>query len=189
MEVVTNERPDEIDQYHWGLVPPWADEIDDGIINARSETAYEKPAFRTSWEKRPCLVLSSGFYEWQRLNGGQKQPYRVYMKDQPAFAMAGLWRETTVDDEPIRSVTILTTDPNEVVEPIHDRMPVVLPPHEETTWLKGDPDEREAICRPYPCDELDAYPISTRVNNPGNDDAIVIERAERTQSDLRAFEE
>lgn len=78
LEVITHENPDTIDQYHWGLIPFWADEIDDGLINARSETAHEKRSFTDAWEHRPCIVLSSGFYEWQSANGGPKQPYRIY---------------------------------------------------------------------------------------------------------------
>ncbi len=90
LEVITNEATDEIDQYHWGLVPFWADEPEEGIINVRSETASEKRVFADAWESRPCLVLSSGFYEWQKQNSGPKQPYRVYREDSSAFAMAGL---------------------------------------------------------------------------------------------------
>lgn len=104
-----------------------------------------------------------------------------------AFAMAGLWQETTVDDEAVRSVTILTTEPNDVVDPLHDRMPVVLPERDETAWLEADPDERRELCQPYPADDLDAYPISTRVNNPGNDDSGIIEPAESEQSGLEDF--
>ena len=179
LEVVTNEAPGEIVQHHWGLLPFWADEIDDGYINARSETAHEKRAFKNAWEKRPCLVLSSGFYEWQQTNGGPKQPYRVYREgDDPTIAMAGLWQTTTIGNEDVQSVTILTTDPNDVVAPIHDRMPVVLPEDEEQTWLSAGPDERRDLCHPYPDNDLDAYPISTLVNNPSNDDARVIEPAE-----------
>lgn len=187
LEVISNDHPDEIDQFHWGLLPHWADEVDDGFINARSETADEKPAFERAWAERPCLVLTSGFYEWQSGNGAPKQPFRIHREDEPAFAMAGLWQETTVDGEPVRSVTILTTDPNELVEPIHDRMPVVLRTEDEATWLTGDVDQRRELCRPYPGNDLDAYPISTWVNNPANDDATVIEPAERTQSDITDF--
>ena len=187
LEVITNDQPDKIDQFHWGLLPHWAETIDDGFINARSETADEKPAFREAWDDRPCLVLSSGFYEWQTTNGGPKQPYRIYKNDQPAFAMAGLWEETTIDGETVRSVTILTTDPNELVAPIHDRMPVVLREADERRWLEESPDSRAELCKPYPSDDLDAYEISTRVNNPANDDATVIEPADRTQSDITDF--
>ena len=187
IEVITNDHPDEIDQFHWGLLPHWAESIDDGFINARSETAAEKPAFRDAWDDRPCLVLSSGFYEWQTANGGPKQPFRIYKDDQPAFAMAGLWEETTIDGETVRTVTILTTDPNELVAPIHDRMPVVLREADERRWLEGSEDARAELCQPYPSDDLEAYEISTRVNNPANDDATVIEPADRTQSDITDF--
>ena len=187
LEVVTNEAPGAIEQFHWGLLPPWADAVDDGLINARAETADEKRSFREAWASRPCLVLSSGFYEWQRGNGGPKQPYRIHREDDPAFALAGLWQATEIDDETIRSVTILTTEPNDLMEPIHDRMPVVLPREEEDAWLSSGPEPRADLCRPYPADDLEAYPISTRVNDPSNDDARVIEPAETEQSGLDEF--
>lgn len=188
LEVITNTAADEIDQYYWGLIPPWAEEPDEGIINARSETAAEKNAFRDAWDSRPCLVLSSGFYEWKDTNGGPKEPYRVYRPDDPAFAMAGLWEPWTGDDgETINSVTILTTEPNDLMEPIHDRMPVVLPRDAEETWLTADAATRAELCQPYSAGDLDAYPISTRVNNPDNDDATVIEPAETEQSDLGEY--
>jgi putative SOS response-associated peptidase YedK len=188
LEVITNSARDQIDHLHWGLVPFWADEVDESYINARSETAHEKNAFSDAWAERPCLVLSTGFYEWQQMNGGPKQPYRIYRDaESPAFSIAGLWQETTIDDEPVRSVTILTTEPNDLVEPIHDRMPVVLPDDDETTWLEAGPDERQDLCRPYPGSDLEAYPISTRVNSPGNDDLQVIEPASTKQSGLEDF--
>lgn len=187
LEVITNEEPDAIDRYTWGLVPHWADAPDDGFINARSETAHEKPAFRDAWTRRPCLVLSSGFYEWQRQNGGPKQPYRVYRED-AAFAMAGLWNEwRDKTGRQLRTVTILTTEPSDVVGPIHDRMPVVLPRDDESRWLTAGPDERRELCRPYPDDDLAAYPISTAVNDPSNEDARVIEPLETQQSNLEEF--
>lgn len=187
LEVITNEAPAKIDRFHWGLVPSWADEVDDGIINARSETAHEKRTFRDAWEQRPCLVLSTGFYEWQSPNGGRKTPYRIYREDDVAFAMAGLWETTTVDSEEVTSVTILTTDPNDLMAPIHDRMPVVLPADAETTWLEASPDRRRELCRPYPDDDLDAYEISTRVNDPSNDVPAVIQPADSQQAGLGDF--
>jgi putative SOS response-associated peptidase YedK len=187
LEIITNESPDAIDQHHWGLIPFWSDEPEEGIINARSETAAEKRPFQNAWESRPCLVLSSGFYEWQSRNGGPKQPYRIYREDDPAFAMAGLWEVWEGDEETIPCVTILTTEPNETVAPIHDRMPVVLPRDEEDDWLAAGPDERRALCLPSPDDDLDAYEISTRVNDPGNDDPRVIEPLESQQSGLEEF--
>jgi len=127
LHIVTNEAPGEIDAYHWGLIPFWADEPEEGIINARSETADEKRVFERVWESRPCLVPSSGFYEWKAPNGGTKQPYRIFREDDLAFAMAGLWDVWEGEDETISCVTILTTEPNDLMNSIHDRMPVVLP--------------------------------------------------------------
>lgn len=187
LEVITNEATDEIDRYHWGLIPDWADEPEEGIINARSETAAEKRVFEKAWESRPCLVLSSGFYEWQKQNGGPKRPYRIYREDGPAFAMAGLWEVWNGDDGAVPCVTILTTEPNELMQSIHDRMPVVLPQDAESEWLSVGPDTRQELCRPYPTDDLDADEISTRVNNPGNDDPQVIEPLDHEQSGLGEF--
>ncbi len=188
LEVVTNRAPDEIDQFRWGLVPQWADDPGSGLVNARSETAPEKPSFREAWAERPCLVLSSGFYEWKGSNGGPKQPYRVYRPDDEAFAMAGLWEVWESEEgESVSTVTILTTEPNDLLEPIHDRMPVVLRPDEEATWLSAGPEARRNLCRPYPDDDLDAYPVSTAVNSPTVDDARVVEPAESEQSGLDEF--
>ncbi|MFW5950087.1 MAG: SOS response-associated peptidase [archaeon] len=187
LEVITNDAPDEIDRYHWGLIPFWADEPSDGMINGRSETVDEKRAFEEAWESRPCLVLSSGFYEWRAPNGAAKQPYRIYREDDPAFAMAGLWDVWDGLDETISSVTILTTEPNDLMEPIHDRMPVVLPRDAESAWLSAGPEDRKGLCQPYPADDLAAYEISTRVNNPGNDDPEIIEPLEHEQSGLGDF--
>ncbi len=187
LEVITNDAPGEIDRLHWGLIPFWADEPTDGMINARSETADEKRVFTKAWESRPCLVLSSGFYEWRAPNGGEKQPYRIHRENDPAFAMAGLWDVWEGDEETVSSVTILTTEPNELMEPIHDRMPVVLPRDAESEWLSAGPETRKDLCGPYPADDLDAYEISTRVNDPGNDDPEVIEPLEHEQSGLGEF--
>jgi putative SOS response-associated peptidase YedK len=187
LEVLTHEAPDAIDRYHWGLVPPWADAVDDGYSSARAETVAEIRPFGDVWQHRPGLVLSSGFYEWRDVGAGPKEPYRVHREDDPAVAMAGLWQETTVDGEPVRSVTILTTEPCDVVEPIHDRMPVVLPRDVESAWLEGGPELRRELCRPYPGGDLDAYPVSRAVNDPGNDGPRVIEPAETEQSGLGDF--
>lgn len=187
LEVITNDAPGTIDRFHWGLLPSWADEPEEGFINARGETAAGKRSFADAWDSRPCLVLSSGFYEWRETGGGPKRPYRIYREDAPAFAMAGLWEVWEDEDRSVPSVTILTTDPNELVEPIHDRMPVVLPADEEATWLTAGPTERADLCRPYPGSDLDAYEISTRVNDPTNDDPGVIEPLGHEQSGLGEF--
>ncbi|MCU4926408.1 SOS response-associated peptidase [Halobacteria archaeon AArc-dxtr1] len=187
--VIANEAPGEITQFRWGLTPAWMADPSEEYINARSETALEKPAFRRAWKRRPCLVLSTGFYEWKGPDGGPKQPYRIYREDDPAFAMAGLWEGQETDDGNgmCSTVTILTTEPNDAISPIHHRMPVVLPRDEERTWLTAGSAERRELCRPYPGDDLDAYPISTRVNNPQNDDARLIEPLGSEQSALGEF--
>ncbi|WP_458210503.1 SOS response-associated peptidase [Haladaptatus sp. NG-SE-30] len=187
LDVITNEATDAIDQFHWGLIPFWTDEPEEGIINARSETASEKRVFQEAWESRPCLVLSSGFYEWQAQNGGPKQPYRVYRENDPAFAMAGLWDVWEGDTQTISCVTILTTEPNELMTPIHDRMPVVLQKDDEQRWLSAGPAERTELCQPYPAADLAADEISTRVNNPSHDDPAVIEPLDHEQSGLGEF--
>ena len=187
VEIITNDAPEVIDQYQWGLIPSWADQPEEGFINARSETAGEKRAFKDSWESRPCLVLSSGFYEWQDRNGGPKQPYRIYREDAPAFAMAGLWDVWEGAGQHIPCVTILTTEPNEAMASIHDRMPVVIPDGKEGYWLAADQEERAELCQPFHEDDLTAYQISTRVNNPRNDDSSVIEPLDHEQSGLNEF--
>ena len=187
LEIITNDAPDEINQYHWGLIPSLADEPEEGFINARSETAGEKRAFKTAWQSRPCLVLSSGFYEWQRRTSGPKQPYRIHRKDAPVFGMAGLWGVWHNDTQEIPCVTMLTTEPNEIMEPIHDRMPVVIPNGEEKRWLTADPAERTVMCRPYPDDDLTTYQISTHVDDPAHDDPSVIEPLGHEQSGLDEF--
>ena len=187
LEIITNDAPTEIDQYHWGLIPFWTETPDEGFINARAETAGEKRAFKNAWESRPCLVLSSGFYEWQERIGGPKQPYRIHRENASAFAMAGLWDMLEGADKEIQCVTILTTEPNELMAPIHDRMPVVLPAGDEHRWLTASPDERTALCQPYPDDDLRAYQISTQVNNPVNDDPSIIDPLGHEQSGLGEF--
>lgn len=187
LHVITNQSPNEITRFHWGFIPKWTDEPGDGIINARSETADDKRVFKEAWESRPCLVLSSGFYEWKSANGGSKRPYRVYREEGPLFAMAGLWDTWEGESETMSCVTILTTDPNNLMRPIHDRMPVVLPEHAEETWLSGDTDTRKELCQPYPNDDLTAYEISTEVNNPANNDPSIIEPLSHEQSGLSEF--
>lgn len=187
LEVITSAATDEIDQYHWGIIPEWKDDPGEGLINARSETAGEKRTFRDAWKSRPCVVLSSGFYEWQTQTGGPKRPYRIYREDAPAFAMAGLWDVWEHDSQELRCVTILTTEPNDLMQPIHDRMPVVLPAGREQDWLTAGPSKRQELCQAYPDDDLTAYEISTHVNNPKNDDPSIINRLDHEQSGLGDF--
>lgn len=187
LAVITDERPDVISDLQWGLRPVWMDADDEGFINARAETAAEKPSFREAWHERPCLVLTSGFYEWQERQGGPNQPYRIHRPEDPAFAFAGLWEPGHDGNGEQPSVTILTTAPNDLISPIHDRMPVILPMGAEWEWVTADPDRRADLCRPYPEDDIDAYPISRQVNNPGNDDPSIIEPIDDPQTGLGEF--
>jgi len=172
--------------HEWGLVPSWVDEPDDAThpINARSETVREKRTFRESFERRRCLVPADGFYEWVD-GGGGKQPYRVTLGDGSVFAMAGVydvWEGTVAqaslgafgaggeDDRRrrVESFTVLTTEPNDVVGDLHHRMAVVLDRADESTWLRGSPDEAAALLEPYD-GEMRSYPVSTAVNDPSNE--------------------
>lgn len=189
--VVRDDAPETIDVLTWGLVPRWADDpsIGNRLINARAETLAEKPSFRDAYENRRCLVLADGFYEWQD-DGGRKQPYRICRHDDEPFAMAGLWERWERNGTVRQTATIVTTEPNDVVRPLHDRMAAILPPGEERRWLDADGEaERRALLEPYDGD-LRAYPISTRVNDPGNDDPSIVEEVEPeggTQSGLGDF--
>ncbi len=159
----------------WGLVPHWSKGPEDRylMINARAETVTAKPAFRDAFRSRRCLVPVDGFYEWQA-RPGRKQPYRIAMKSGETFAFAGLWeRWQGRGDDKIESFTIVVTDANELIRPIHDRMPVILAPESYDLWLADGPEdlkEAEALLKPYPSEAMDAYPVGPLVNNPKNDD-------------------
>lgn len=161
----------ELVHLRWGLIPSWAEDpaIGNRLINARSETAAEKPSFRSAFRQRRCLVPADGFYEWLR-QGSKKQPYCIRLRDARPFAFAGLWeRWRGPDDKPVETCTLLTTEANELVRPLHERMPVILPRVDFEQWL--DPTKREAeelrpLLRPYPSEEMKTYPVSLWVNNP-----------------------
>jgi putative SOS response-associated peptidase YedK len=160
-------------ELQWGLVPSWAKEISIGLklINARGETVAEKPSFRKAFTHRRCLVLADGFYEWKR-EGTKKQPYYIRMKDHRPFAFAGLWERWEKEDPPIESCSLITIGPNTVMEPIHHRMPVILATTQFAEWLDVSLHETERLnrlLRPFPPEEMEAYPVSLMVNNPRND--------------------
>lgn len=179
LAVIRNTTPETITQQNWGLLPSWADDPEDAPrpINARAETVAEKPMFRSAFEDRRCLVLADGFYEWQG-ERGSKQPYRVVREDLEPFAFAGLWERwegNGDNDDVLETVTIITTEANEVVEPVHDRMPVMLDRGDEEIWLNGgDAETLQDVLDPYPAAELRAYPVSKRVNDPSFDDPEVV---------------
>lgn len=158
----------------WGLIPSWAKDpsIGNRMINARADTVAQKPSFRKAFKHRRCLVIADGFYEWKR-EGKAKQPYYIRFKDSRPFGFAGLWEswsdKTQEEGSTIDSCTIITTDADELMESIHPRMPVILDTKSFDVWL--DPAVTDAalltpLLASYPSDELEAFPISTRVNNP-----------------------
>jgi putative SOS response-associated peptidase YedK len=154
----------------WGLVPPWAADASIGhrLINARGETAASKPAFRAAMRSRRCLVPADGFYEWLKRGRG-RMPHLFHMRDGRPFAFAGLWeRWKPPGGDALESFTILTTDANELVRPVHDRMPVIVPAADYARWLDPDADaERVAdVMMPFPAEAMTCRPVSTVVNSP-----------------------
>jgi putative SOS response-associated peptidase YedK len=178
--VLEDEGGRRLEMLRWGLVPSWADDPDIGarMINARSETAPEKPSFRSAFRRRRCLIPADGFYEWKRENGG-KQPYYFRMHDGRPFAFAGLWESWEKGDGTLRTCTILTTRANAVLEDVHDRMPVILPHDAYNAWLDPDADREELgeLMIPYGGDDLETYPVSRFVNSPRNNDERCVEPA------------
>ncbi len=166
----------------WGLVPIWAKDIKLGysLINARAETVATKPAFREAFKKRRCIIPADGFYEWQPTGGRRKQPYAIVMKDRGVFGFAGLWEQWTdkASGEVIRSCTIIVTAANPLLAPIHDRMPVILDPKNYARWLgetPAAPDELQAMLKPYPPNEMEAFKIGTKIGNPRHDEPSLVE--------------
>jgi putative SOS response-associated peptidase YedK len=164
----------------WGLIPSWADDpaLGNRMINARSDTVADKPAFRHAFKAKRCLIVADGFYEWMKLDG-RKQPHFIHLKDDRPFAFAGLWDRWDKGGEPIESCTIITTDANELMAPIHDRMPVIIPKADYDLWLDPaikDSRKLQPLLSPFDPDEMDAYPVSTLVNRPSNDVERCIER-------------
>ena len=178
--VLEDEGGRRLEMLRWGLVPSWGDDPDIGarMINARSETAPEKPSFRRAFRGRRCLIATDGFYEWKRENGG-KQPYYFHMQDGRPFAFAGLWESWDKGGGELLTCTILTTRANSVLQGIHDRMPVILPHDAYNAWLDPDADREELgeLMIPYPGDGLETYPVSRFVNSPRNNDERCIEPA------------
>ena len=162
-------------QMRWGLIPSWAKDpsIGNRMINARAETVATKPAFRSALRKRRCLIAADGFYEWQK-RGRTKQPFHIVLKSREPFGFAGLWDEWTdrATGQQVRSCTIITTEPNQLLSTIHDRMPVILPAEAHALWLDrnaDDPDVLRSLLKPYPSEEMEAYQVSTLVNSVRND--------------------
>lgn len=183
--VVTQNGARHLEFYHGGLIPSWAKDpaIGSRMINARAETLAEKPSFRTALRRRRCLLPADGFYEWQAIPAGEgkkavKIPTYLRRRDQEMFAFAGLWDEWLAPDgSPLRSCTIVTTAPNALTAPIHDRMPVILRPEDEALWLDPatEPAELTSLLVPYPAEWMEAYAVSRAVNAPTVDAPECIE--------------
>ena len=154
----------------WGLIPHWSKQSGYKAINARAETLKEKPFFRDAFRKRRCLIPANGFYEWKK-NNGDKQAWYFFLKDKPLFAFAGLWEFRQGQEGRVESCAIITTSANTTVQPVHDRMPVILGQENYTDWLKTG---AENLLAPFP-GEMACYPVGKGVNNPRNDGKELIE--------------
>ena len=170
---VTNDGQRRAELMRWGLVPFWAKDIKIGyrMINAVGETAATKPAFRAAFKKRRCLILADGFFEWRK-DGKEKIPTYIFLKSQEPFAFAGLWETwKSPAGETVKSCTILTTKPNEFMEPIHNRMPVILSGETEALWLDPmteEPDVLQPLIQPAPAELMESRIVSSLVNSPKN---------------------
>lgn len=185
----------------WGLIPSWAKDetIASKLINARAETVLKKPSFKHAFQKRRCLVVANGFYEWKSSvpaghisqtgqrgkrtsSNGIKQPMYVRLKSQEPFAMAGLWEEWKhpATQEYIKTCTIITTEPNDLIATLHHRMAVILSPEDEDVWLHDGISTQDLlrVLKPFPSEAMEAYPVSTRINTVSADDPNMIERVE-----------
>lgn len=168
----------------WGLIPSWAKDPAIGyrMFNARSETAADKPSFRNALRRRRCLILADGFYEWRKTPGSRtKTPMYIRLRSGAPFAFAGLWDHWQGSDgTELTTSTILTTEPNELVRGIHDRMPVILPREAYAAWLQHDevkPENVVDLLAPYPAHEMEAYEVTRAVNNARHDSPVCIEPA------------
>lgn len=174
--VIPNDGQSRLDFFQWGLIPSWAKDpsIGNQMINARAETLADKPSFRSAFRRRRCLIMADGFYEW-RPEPGQRRKIPMYIRlasGQP-FAFAGLWENWPAPDGTnIHSCTIITTQPNSLMEKIHNRMPVILPEESFSLWLdRGEPDKNslQSLLIPFPAELMTAFPVSLAVNSPAND--------------------
>jgi putative SOS response-associated peptidase YedK len=173
LAVIIDDGANYLIQLRWGLIPSWAKDpsIGNKMINARAETISEKPSFKTAFRKRRCLIVADGFYEWRK-DGRVKTPVYVRLKSERPFGFAGLYDSwTSPEGKEISTCTIITTGPNELMKPIHDRMPVIIPKAQEALWLDSSiQDERLLfpVLKPYDSQEMEAYDVSQIVNSPKN---------------------
>lgn len=177
LAIIGSEEEQRLSAFTWGLVPSWSDEPK-GIINARAETLSSRPSFSESFQRRRCLVPADGFYEWKR-KGKSKQPYYFQMQDESQFAFAGIWDEWTKDGASITSCAIVTTEPNELLAAIHNRMPVMLTSAAQEKWMSdSEPDELISLLKPFSAEAMKSYPVSQKVNYAKIDEPSLVEPVE-----------
>jgi len=173
--VLASNKPSEFQFFKWGLVPSWAKDpsIGNKMINARVESLTEKPSFKNLINRKRCMVISDGFYEWRNVNG-KKKPVRITLKDDSVFAMAGLWDEwmDPIHKTPTFTFTIITVPANDMIATIHDRMPAILPMSSEHDWLDLKPVSE--LDHPYPGNQMNLFPVSDQLNSPANDSPELI---------------
>ena len=156
----------------WGLVPPWSKSIDDGpvLFNARSETIATKRSFSEAFRNRRCVVLADSFFEWQKGPNGTRQAYRVLTASERPFAMAGVWEQWSNGDQSLLSVAIVTSEANDIIKPLHHRMPVIIPDDKISIWIQeDDPKVLASLMGPYPSELIKAYPVDAQVGKISND--------------------
>ncbi|MEN7436429.1 SOS response-associated peptidase [Bacillus velezensis] len=181
LTIINDGSNNRMGKLRWGLIPPWSkdEKIGYKMINARAETLPEKPSFRKPLVSKRCIIPADSFYEWKRLDSKTKIPMRIKLKSSNLFAFAGLYEKwNTSEGNPLYTCTIITTKPNELMEDIHDRMPVILTDESEKEWLNPkntDPDYLQSLLLPYDSDDMEAYQVSPLVNSPKNNSPELIE--------------
>ncbi|MCL6642414.1 MAG: SOS response-associated peptidase [Candidatus Bipolaricaulota bacterium] len=181
LALVADSQGRHCETFRWGLIPHWAKDpkIGNKLINARAETLFAKPSFRDAVKGRRCLIVADGFYEWRQTSQGRRVPVYVRLKSKEPFGFAGLWDVwSSPEGQTLKTCTIVTTEPNELIKPIHDRMPVIVPRELEELWL--DPSfksrhELEGVLHPYRVEELELFAVSSLVNSPANDGPECVE--------------
>lgn len=174
LPVITNENPDGMSFFYWGLIPEWSKSkaVSIKLFNAQAEAINEKPTFKNALKQHRCIVPADSFYEWKRVSKKSKIPYRFLLNNNNTFSFAGLWEEFEDDnDEVMHTFTIITTEPNEMVQPIHERMPVMLTPDTEKIWLDNASSEHDLlnVLLPFDANGMTNYTVSSQVNNVAND--------------------
>ena len=182
LAVINDGKSNRMGFLKWGLVPPWAKDsaIGHKMINARAETLAEKPSFRTAFKKKRCLIIADSFYEWKRHEDKSKTPMRIKLKSADLFAMAGIWEAwKSPEGKTLYTCSVITTGPNELMKDIHDRMPVILKPEDEKTWLNpsiSDTNDLNKLLIPYDEVLMETYEVSSLVNSPRNNTVELIQK-------------